>query len=35
MLAIARDGAYLDIVTAMFAEWMYRSWCRRRGAEPR
>ena len=29
MLAIARDGAYLDIVTAMFAaEWMYRTWCR-------
>lgn len=29
MLAIARDGGYLDIVTAMFAaEWMYWTWCR-------
>lgn len=28
MLAIAEDGGYLDIVTAMFAaEWMYRTWC--------
>lgn len=29
MAAIARDGGYLDIVTAMFAaEWMYWTWCR-------
>lgn len=29
MLAIAKDGGYLDIVTAMFAaEWMYWTWCR-------
>lgn len=30
MLAISRDGSYLEIVTSMFAaEWMYLSWCRR------
>ena len=29
MLAIARDGSYLDTVAAMFAaEWMYWSWSR-------
>lgn len=29
MLAIARDGGYLDTVAAMFAaEWMYWTWCR-------
>lgn len=29
MLEIARDGGYLDIMTAMFAaEWMYWTWCR-------
>lgn len=29
MLAIARDGSYLDTVAAMFAaEWMYWAWCR-------
>lgn len=28
MLAIARDGDFADIVTAMFAaEWMYWTWC--------
>jgi len=28
MLEIARDGGFLDIVTAMFAaEWMYWTWC--------
>ena len=28
MLAIARDGGYLDTVAAMFAaEWMYWTWC--------
>ncbi|WP_029030704.1 TenA family protein [Salinarimonas rosea] len=33
MLAIAMDGSYADIVTAMFAaEWMYWSWCRRASA---
>ena len=29
MRAIARDGSYLDAVSAMFAaEWMYWSWSR-------
>lgn len=29
MLAMARDGDFLEIVTAMFAaEWMYWTWCR-------
>ena len=29
MLAIARDGGFLDTVAAMFAaEWMYWTWCR-------
>lgn len=29
MLALARDGGFVDIMTAMFAaEWMYWSWCR-------
>lgn len=29
MLALARDGNFIDIVTAMFAaEWMYWTWCR-------
>lgn len=29
MLAIARDGDFIEIVTAMFAaEWMYWTWCR-------
>ncbi len=29
MLAIARDGGYLDTVAAMFAaEWMYWTWCK-------
>lgn len=28
MLAIARDGSYAQIITAMFAaEWMYWTWC--------
>lgn len=28
MLAIARDGDFVEIVTAMFAaEWMYWTWC--------
>lgn len=28
MLAIARDGGYLDTIAAMFAaEWMYWTWC--------
>jgi thiaminase/transcriptional activator TenA len=28
MLAIARDGSFLDAIAAMFAaEWMYWSWC--------
>lgn len=28
MIAIARDGSFLDIVVAMFAaEWMYWTWC--------
>lgn len=28
MLAIARDGDFADIITAMFAaEWMYWTWC--------
>lgn len=35
LLAIARDGDYLDIVTAMFAaEWMYWTWCRAAAACP-
>lgn len=35
MLAIARDGDYLDIVAAMFAaEWMYFTWCSRAAARP-
>lgn len=30
MREIARDGGFLDIVTAMFAaEWMYWTWCRK------
>lgn len=30
MLDIARDGDFVDIVTAMFAaEWMYWTWCSR------
>jgi thiaminase/transcriptional activator TenA len=30
MLALARDGSYLDGVTAMLAaEWMYATWCTR------
>lgn len=29
MLALARNGSFVDIVTAMFAaEWMYWTWCR-------
>lgn len=29
MLTLARDGSFVDIVTAMFAaEWMYWTWCR-------
>lgn len=29
MLDVARDGDFLEIVTAMFAaEWMYWTWCR-------
>jgi thiaminase/transcriptional activator TenA len=29
MLAIARDGSFLDTVVAMFAaEWMYWTWCK-------
>lgn len=29
MLAIARDGGFLDTVAAMFAaEWMYWTWCK-------
>ena len=28
MLSLARDGSFVDIVTAMFAaEWMYWTWC--------
>ncbi|MGS4946405.1 TenA family protein [Meridianimarinicoccus sp. RP-17] len=35
MLAIARDGDFADIVTAMFAaEWMYWTWCSRAAAHP-
>lgn len=35
MLDIARDGAFLDIVVAMFAaEWMYWTWSRRAAAAP-
>ncbi|MEM9250171.1 MAG: TenA family protein [Pseudomonadota bacterium] len=30
MLEIARDGDFIEIVTAMFAaEWMYSTWCSR------
>lgn len=33
MLAIARDGSFSQIVTAMFAaEWMYWTWCRKAAA---
>lgn len=33
MLAIARDGAFLDIVSAMFAaEWMYWTWSKEAAA---
>lgn len=33
MLAIAEDGSFLDIVTAMFAaEWMYWTWSKRAAA---
>lgn len=33
MLEIARQGGFVEIVTAMFAaEWMYWTWCRRAAA---
>lgn len=36
MLAIAKDGSYADIVTAMMAaEWMYGTWCLRAHENPR
>jgi thiaminase (transcriptional activator TenA) len=35
MLAIARDGGFLDAVAAMFAaEWMYWTWCAAANAKP-
>jgi thiaminase/transcriptional activator TenA len=35
MLAIARDGAYLDGVAVMLAaEWMYATWCGRAAGRP-
>lgn len=35
MLAIARDGSYLDGVAIMLAaEWMYASWCSRAAKRP-
>ena len=35
MREIAREGGYLEIVTAMFcAEWMYWHWCRRAAGAP-
>lgn len=35
MLAIARDGSFAQIITAMFAaEWMYWNWCREVAAVP-
>jgi thiaminase/transcriptional activator TenA len=35
MLAIARDGTYLDGVAIMLAaEWMYATWCKRAAGRP-
>lgn len=35
MLAIARDGGFVDAVAAMFAaEWMYWTWCTAANAKP-
>jgi thiaminase (transcriptional activator TenA) len=35
MLAIARDGSYLDgVVIMMAAEWMYATWCTRAATTP-
>lgn len=35
MLAIARDGSYLDGVAIMLAaEWMYATWCARAAQQP-
>jgi thiaminase (transcriptional activator TenA) len=35
MLAIARDGSYLDgVVIMMAAEWMYATWCTRTAKTP-
>ena len=35
MLAIARDGRYLDgVVVMLAAEWMYATWCARAAKEP-
>ncbi|SDR63597.1 thiaminase (transcriptional activator TenA) [Rhizobiales bacterium GAS113] len=35
MIAIAAEGGYADVITAMFAaEWMYWHWCRRAAKRP-